>query len=86
MKNGIPRLHLQTEQLLRAAEARNIVTMSSDIENVGYAYDEIGVLIITSHNGYILIDEEDIWALTEELQYLAEDIKRRQWLMNLEKE
>ena len=74
----IPKISLPVERLLTQAETyQDLVTYSSEIKGAGYIADGEGVLLITTRRGYLRLQEEDIEKLATELQYIAEEIRRR---------
>lgn len=76
--NKLPHFRLHIDGiLLRADEEPEVTTYTSSIKSLGYAADADSILILTGSNGYLRIRGKDINAMIQELQYIAEDMKRR---------
>ena len=74
----IPRLFLNTEQILRTAETtKAFITYPSDLKMTGYVSDGDRVAVITGDNGYLHIDKEEGAVILKELAYIFEDMDRR---------
>ena len=76
--NKLPKFKLDMQNLLLAADSEpDVLTYSSDIRGMTYAADTDSILILTVSNGYLRVRGKDINSMIEELQYIAEDMKRR---------
>lgn len=80
MSRKIIRQKLNVQQLLRYADNhKDLSTFDSDLQATGYVIEKARalVLVVTSQNGYLLIDAEDLPLLIEELGYINEELERR---------
>lgn len=76
--SSLPKFKLEMQNILLTADSEpDVLTYSSDIRGMAYAADTDSMLILTVSNGYLRIRGKDINSMIEELQYIAEDMKRR---------
>ena len=74
----LPEIALDHECILRTAEGyRCLVTYDSDIKCSGYIADEDQIVFLTRRNGYIRLTLKEAALLIDELEYILEDIERR---------
>lgn len=78
MSRKIIRQKLNVQQLLRYADNhKDLTTFDSDLQATGYVIERARAFVVTSQNGYLLIDAEDLPLLIEELGYINEELERR---------
>ena len=78
----LPQIKIDLNMLMLAVEARNdLISFPSSIKGLGYVgCKNDGIIIVSSRQGYIRIDEDDIPAVVEELQEYHEQLKMRRKL------
>lgn len=78
-QSSLPLINLSLGNILDKADScAGVMTYDSEIRGYGYAADKDGLIIISGNNGYIRISESNLDKAIEEIQYIREDIRRRQ--------
>ena len=76
--NKIPYFILNTENIMKTADGiRELVAFDSNLKGYGYVTDGEDALIVTRQGGYLRIHKDLLNEFIEELEYLSEEIERR---------
>lgn len=78
----LPQIKIDLNMLMLAVESRkDLISFPSSIKGLGYVgCEDDGIIIVSSKQGYIRIDEDDIPAVVEELQEYHDQLKMRRKL------